>query len=172
MSESTSSGAMTRAELYEFLMGSVRFAAVASLRKDGSPVVVPLGFWYDGTYLYLTISPARGGVLRLRRDQRVSISVFNDQFPVRFVTFQGVAEEIPDPGYEMSLRIHRRYPKEHAVDSGAYERAWLSTGKVVFRIELDGYRSLDLTKVDDLVEDGAMEPSEKRRLQAAAEASG
>ncbi len=168
MPESPEPGAMTRDELYQFLMGSVRFAAVSSLRKDGSPVVVPLGFWYDRTYVYLTIAPARGGVYRLRRDPRVSISVFNDQFPVRYVTFQGVAEEIPDPGYEISLRIHRRYPKEHAVDSAAYERAWLSTGKVVFRIRLDRYRSLDLTKMGDLVEDGAMEASEKRRLRAAA----
>ena len=164
MSEPAEPGEMTREELGEFLMDGPRFAAVASLRRDGSPVVVPLGFWYDGTYVYLTIAPSRGGVARMRRDPRVSVSLFNDRFPVRYVTFHGLAEEISDMGHEISLRIHRRYPKAHAVDTEAYERAWLSTGKVVFRIRVGRYHSLDLTKVADLVADGAMRPSEKQRL--------
>ena len=164
MGEPAEPGEMTREELSEFLMDGPRFAAVASLRRDGSPVVVPLGFWYDGTYIYLTIAPTRGGVARMRRDPRVSLSVFNDRFPVRYVTFQGLAEEISDGGHEINLRIHRRYPKAHAVDAEAYERAWLSTGKVVFRIRVGRYHSLDLTKVADLAADGAMRPSEKQRL--------
>ncbi len=57
MSEPAEPGEMTREELGEFLMDCPRFAAVARLRRDGSPVVVPLGFWYDGTYVYLTIAP-------------------------------------------------------------------------------------------------------------------
>lgn len=165
MSERPEPGEMTREELSQFFMEGPRFAAVASLRRDGSPVVVPLGFWYDGTYVYLTSAPSRGPAVRMRRDPRVSVSVFNDRFPVRYVTFQGLAEEIPDPGHEVSLKIHRRYPKAHAVDPEAYERAWLSTGKAVFRIRVEHYHSLDLTRVADLVADGAMRPSEKRRLQ-------
>src|SRR5262249_30463592 len=148
MSEPAELGEMTREELGEFLIAGPRFVAVASLRRDGSPVVVPLGFWCDGTCVYLTIAPTGGGVARMRRDPRVSMSVFNDRFPVRCVTIQGLAEEIPDPGYEISLRIHRRYPKSHAVDPDAY--AWLSAGKAVFRIQVDCYPSLDLPKGGDL----------------------
>jgi hypothetical protein len=71
---------MSDDELLDFLLGPVettpgeemRFVAVASLRKDGSPWVVPLGYWYDGTYLYITMHPGNAGVQRLRRDPRVA----------------------------------------------------------------------------------------------------
>ena len=152
---------MSHAEALAFLDERPRYCAMASIRRDGSPFVVPLGFWCDESYLYVTMGPERGGVKRLRRDPRVSISVHNEDFPARFVTIIGAAEEIPDPGDEISLRIHRRYPKGHVTDEQAYERRWLSTGKVVFRVRIEQFVGMDLTKVTDLVQEGSMTPKER-----------
>lgn len=139
--------AMTRPELYDFLMGEPRYASVASLRASGSPFVVPLGFVYDGTYLYFSIPPTRGGAKRMRRDPRVCVTVYNDRFPNKFFISEGTVEEIEDPGDEISLSIHNRYPHP-GVDADRFRESWISTGKVVFRFEVKDYASSDLTKVD------------------------
>lgn len=146
---------MSDDELRDFLLGPVdtvpgqemRFVAVASLRKDGSPWVVPLGYWYDGTYLYITMHPANAGVRRLRRDPRVSMTVFNTNFQARFVTVAGVAEEIEDPGHEISRRILGRAQSDHLVDLDAYERNWLRDGKVVFRVPVAQRSTMDQSKL-------------------------
>lgn len=156
---------MDRHEVLAFLGERPRYCAMASVRRDGSPFVVPLGYWCDDSYLYMTMGPERGGVKRLRRDPRVSISVHNEDFPARFVCIVGEAEEIPDPGYEISLRVHRRYPKGHVTDERAYERNWLSTGKVVFRVPIERFVGMDLTKITDLAEEGAMTYEERLARQ-------
>ena len=138
---------MTVGELARWLMRKPRFAVVSSLRKDGSPWSVPLGFWFDGTHVYLAMNPDNNGVKRFRRDPRVSITVTNDgTFPPQFVTIVGEVEEIEDPGWRIASIIHRRYPKEHVVDEDEYEKTWLAKGKVVFRLSIERRATFDLRK--------------------------
>jgi hypothetical protein len=82
---------MTQAELDDFLGGRPRYCAFASLRKDGSPFVIPVGYLYEDGFLYVTFAPDRAAVRRIRRDPRVSVTVFNDRYPVQFVVIAGVA---------------------------------------------------------------------------------
>ena len=135
-------------------------AALATLRKDGSPHVIPVGFWCDRAYVYLTFSPTRGAVPRIRRDPRVSISIFQHRSPAKFVTISGVAEEIPDPDYKISRSICRRYPRPDNWDVDAFEERWLEAGKVVYRVSLENWVGLDLGKVEDPVA-GAQTPADK-----------
>jgi hypothetical protein len=80
--------------------------------------------------------PDRSSVQRLRRDPRVCVCFYNWSLPVSFITVTGVAEEIEDPGHEMSLKITRRYPKGDAIDEDAFDREWLQLGQVLFRIRI------------------------------------
>jgi len=133
---------MTVDDLYQSVMvpekygkDEMLFVSVASLRRDGSPYVVPLGFLYDREYFYLTITEGRSGIARLRGDPRVCLNFQTYKFPPHFITVTGVAEEIPDPGHATSLRISHRYPKDHAVDEETFDKSWLSQGRVLFRIK-------------------------------------
>jgi PPOX class probable F420-dependent enzyme len=161
---------MTRGEIDAFLGAEFKTdqdslkAALATLRKDGSPHVVPVGFWYDNEYLYITLSPTRAGVKRLRRDPRVSISVFRHRSPAIFVTISGKAEEIDDAGHAISRSILRRYPRPPGWDVEAFEKSWLEAGKVVFRIKPVECAGLDLSKADDLV-GAAQSPADKALIE-------
>jgi PPOX class probable F420-dependent enzyme len=161
---------MTRAEVHAFLGAEFKTdqdslkAALATLRKDGSPHVVPVGFWYDGQYLYITLSPTRLGVKRLRRDPRVSVSVFRHRSPAIFVTVSGKAEEIDDPGHAISRRILRRYPRPAGWDVEAFEKNWLEAGKVVFRIPMHEVAGMNMSKADDLVA-VAQSPADKALIR-------
>lgn len=124
---------MTTEEIDAYLRQDGRFAAVGSVRKDGSPFVVPLGYYYDGDYLYFSSTPSRGVVKRLRREPRISVCVFDHEAIHGYVLVNAVAEEIEDPGDVYSLAMHHRYPKP-GVDPEEHDAIWLSEGRVVFRI--------------------------------------
>jgi hypothetical protein len=75
----------------------------------------------------------------------------------------GTAEEIEDPGDEISLRIHHGYSKRGIEDHDAYDRDWLAPGRVVFRVRETDHTSMDQRKVTDqrLL---AVNPAEAERL--------
>lgn len=125
---------MTKKEIDAYLRAPGRFAAVASIRKSGDPFVVPMGYYYDGNFLYFSTTPTRGLTLRLRRNPRVSVSVFDHEAIHGYVLVNDLAEEIPDPDNDLSLKMHHRYPKPGIDDQAEHDRIWLSAGRVVFRV--------------------------------------
>ncbi len=127
--------------------------AVATLRKDGTPFVVPLGFWYDGEYIYITMSPTRGGTARLRRNPKVSATVFLSSSPAKFFTIAGEAEEIADPDNEISKKIYFRYHGPAGFDYGPeFLTNWLAPGKVVFRIPMKNWVGMDMSKAANIAD--------------------
>ena len=136
---------MNRAEIDAYLREDGRFAAVGSMRRDGSPFVVPLGFYYDGNYLYFSTTPSRGVAKRLRRDGRISVCVFDHEAIHGYVLVNGIAEEIEDPGDHYSLAMHHRYPKP-GVDPKEHDAIWLSEGRVVFRVSTENAFGMDQRK--------------------------
>jgi nitroimidazol reductase NimA-like FMN-containing flavoprotein (pyridoxamine 5'-phosphate oxidase superfamily) len=142
---------MNAEEIDAYLRQDGRFAAVASLRKDGSPFVIPLGYYYDGSYLYFSTTPTRGLTQRLRRDGRVSVSVFDHEAIHGYVLVNGVVEEIEDPGDVFSLAMHHRYPKPGLENSAEHDRIWLSAGRVVFRISTSDAFGMDQRKTRDSI---------------------
>src|SRR5262249_26700720 len=144
--ESAMSVAMSPDEIANFLQ-TPRFAAVASLRRDGSPHVIPLGFRFDGTNFYLSISNGRGLIGRVRRDPRVSLTIFNEAYPAVGIVVHGSAAEIPDPGDAISRAIAQTYVAPSAeLDFAAFERRWLAPGRTVFRVVPIQVFSWDLGK--------------------------
>jgi nitroimidazol reductase NimA-like FMN-containing flavoprotein (pyridoxamine 5'-phosphate oxidase superfamily) len=124
---------MTPEEIDSYLRRDGMFAAVGTVRKDGSPFVVPLGYYYDGEYLYFSSTPNRGVVKRLRREPRISVGIFDHEAIHGYVLVNAVAEEIDDPDDVYSLAMHHRYPKP-GVDPAEHDVIWLSEGRVVFRV--------------------------------------
>ena len=114
---------------------------LASLRRDGAPFVVPVGFDFDGESFFVTIALDHGALHRLRRDPRVSLAAgSHPAFPTKFVVVEGVAEEQPDPDHAVSRRILFRKSEEMfarlAVDREQFFAQWISVGRVVFRIRV------------------------------------
>jgi nitroimidazol reductase NimA-like FMN-containing flavoprotein (pyridoxamine 5'-phosphate oxidase superfamily) len=141
---------MTRAEIDAYLRESGRFAAIASLRKNGSPFVIPMGYYYDGEYLYFSSTPRRSFAQRLRRDLRVCVCVFDHDAIHGYVIVRGDAEEIEDPGDGYSLAMHHRYPKPGLENSGEHDRIWLSETRVVFRVSVAGAFGMDQRKATNV----------------------
>ncbi|NKQ55522.1 hypothetical protein HFP15_21805 [Amycolatopsis sp. K13G38] len=137
---------MTRDEIDAYLRAPGRFAAVSSLRKDGSPFTIPMGYYYDGGHLYFSTTPTRGLTARLRRDPRVSVAVFDHEPIHGYVLVHTVAEEIEDPGDVLSMKMHRRYPKPGIEDQAEHDRIWLSAGRVVFRVSTSDAFGMDQRK--------------------------
>ena len=142
--------AMEPDELDAFL-ASTDVIMLGSLRKDGSPFVVPVGFDWDGDHFYVTFGPDHAGVYRLRRDGRVSLAAASHpSFPTKFVIVEGLAEELPDAQNEVSRRILFRASQqmfaEAGIDPERYFRAWVSVGRVVFRIRVTKIVTFDGTK--------------------------
>lgn len=124
---------MTAQERDTYLREPGRFAAVATTRQDGAPFVIPMGYYYDGAYLYLSTTARRGLTRRLRRDPRISVSVFDHDAIPGYVLVNGVAEEVDDPDNRLSLAMHHRYPKP-GLDPAKHDQVWLSEPRVVFRV--------------------------------------
>src|SRR5271163_5163217 len=163
---------MSQNELDAFLKTPERFepdstlyASVATLRRDGTPFVVPLGFLYDDGYLWFTITPTRGGTLRMRRDSRVAVTIYNWAFPPVFVIVQGIAEEYPDPDNKISLRIHHRYPKDHTGNEKEFDRIWLSPGRVLWRVTITDIVGVDNSKFESAITENAIMPYEMNAQQ-------
>lgn len=143
--------AMTRQELRQFL-ADTDVVMLASLRKDGAPFVVPVGFDFDGDSFFVTVALDHGARYRLRRDPRVSLAAgSHPAFPTKFVVVEGVAEEQPDPDHAVSRRILFRKSEEMfarlSVDRERFFAQWISVGRVVFRIRVTQLTTFDGTKL-------------------------
>ena len=110
--------AMTSVELDTFIATTDQLM-LASLRKDGSPFVIPVGFDWDGTSFFVTMGHQRGGVHRLRRDPRVSLcAASNPAFPTKFFIAEGIAHELDDPDSAVSRGVLLRASRDSFDASG------------------------------------------------------
>lgn len=108
------------AELAAFL-GERHLATLVTLRADGSPHAVPVGFTYaDGVARVIT-SARSVKVANLRRDPRVSLTQVDGR---RWVTLAGPAAVHDDPGrvatavamYEQRYRPPRPNPERVVIE--------------------------------------------------------
>jgi len=87
---------MSDDERRAFLSAGRRTATLATVRADGSPHVVPVGFVLDGDDWVLMTSTDSVKGRNLRRDPRVSLCV-DDLDPQAFVTVTGTAALSEEP---------------------------------------------------------------------------
>jgi PPOX class probable F420-dependent enzyme len=103
---------LSETEVRAFLTHGTRTGKLAIVRRDGSPMVVPIWFDVDddGSLLFTTWHETIKG-RALRRDPRVSICVDSEEPPYAYVRVDGVAEVSEDPAElrAWATRIGGRY---------------------------------------------------------------
>ncbi len=155
MSEDIPGLEMTLEEIGRFLGDPSRLASVASLRRDGSPVITGVGFDWDGEAMYFSLRSTRLLNKRLARDNRVAIYVFNTSYPVAWVHMAGHAEIVADPDFERALSIMHKSlgPNSETLvlsnlDLDEFDRNYVSVGRTLYRVRPERILSEDLGKLE------------------------
>lgn len=91
------------------LLDGRNFATVSTLNADGGPQASVVWYQRDGDTVVFSATEGRAKVRNLRRDPRVSITVFDMDNPYHSVELRGVAEIVPDPAKELPPALSLRY---------------------------------------------------------------
>ena len=92
------------------ILEAKNFANVATIRKDGTPHVVPVWVHTDGENVLLNSSEGRAWPANLERDPRITITVTNAENPYEYVEIRGrVAEKTRDGAKEHIDELAKKY---------------------------------------------------------------
>jgi nitroimidazol reductase NimA-like FMN-containing flavoprotein (pyridoxamine 5'-phosphate oxidase superfamily) len=112
---------LSRDEIEAFLDEPGHLVRIATIDADGFPRVLPL--WFVRVDRRIMFTPRSPAIIwaNLRRDQRVGLSIDEDQQPYRKVTVRGIAEVVHPPGADDAWRdlyrtIAKRYTPEWFAD--------------------------------------------------------
>lgn len=110
---------MSKKEMDEFLAGR-HLARIATVKKDGSPYVVPVWYEWDGKYLYVVARQRSAWVQNILRDPRVAVVIDELDPDNPKVIIEGRAEIVGDrleDWVEIGRRMVKRYYGPEAGDS-------------------------------------------------------
>lgn len=109
------------------------FAAVATVREDGSPQVNVTWVDTDNGHVVLNSSEGRQWPENLRRQGRVNVTVVNHENPYEYVTIEGrLAEDTHEGADENIDALAKKY-----LDADEYPFRQPGEQRVLFRIEPD-----------------------------------
>jgi len=136
---------MTLEECRSFLRSPVRTGKLATVRKDGRPVVVPV--WYDMEGETVVFMTARDSLKtkNMRRDPRISLCVDDEVTPFAYVELEGTAviSEDSDQGLYWATRIGGRYMGQELAE--AYGKINSGAEVLIVRVtptHLHGYKDI------------------------------
>ncbi|GBC71352.1 hypothetical protein HRbin02_01133 [Candidatus Calditenuaceae archaeon HR02] len=87
---------LTKEELSQFL-AKPYIARIATLKKDGSPYIVPAWFYYEEPYFYFVARAKSVWVEHIKNDPRVAVQISRDDPPYTRVLVEGLAEIVEGP---------------------------------------------------------------------------
>lgn len=111
---------------------------LATVRRDGRPQMSPMSVTVDdeGRVMISTREPSMK-VRNIRRDPRVSLCVFPEEFIGKWIQVEGTAEIIALPeAMDVLVDLYRRLRGEHD-DWDKYRQAMIDQGRVVIRFAID-----------------------------------
>ncbi|UPZ31891.1 PPOX class F420-dependent oxidoreductase [Streptomyces sp. LRE541] len=91
------------------LLDGKNFASVATLGPGGAPQNSVVWIKREGDTVLFSSTDGRQKVRNLRRDPRVSLSVFDLADPYTSVEIRGTAEILPDEGKRLPYELSRKY---------------------------------------------------------------
>jgi PPOX class probable F420-dependent enzyme len=121
----------------EFLQDNHR-GVLATRRRDGSPQMTLVSPAIDGQgRVIITTRETAYKTKNIRRDPRVSLLVFGEQFHgSKFIQIHGAAEVIPLPGaMDLLIDWHRQLKGEHP-DWEEYRRTMGQQRRVIVRLTI------------------------------------
>ena len=136
-----SRAAMTDVELRDFLSQPL-IADIVTLKKDGSPQITPVDYYFDGTYLYFSTTTDRAKGRNLKRDNRIAVSIRNENAH-KVVLFAGTADILDDRDQVLVRRIVARYTSPDKVDELL---SGLEANRIILRMKPTKTISWDYTK--------------------------
>ena len=126
---------MTPEEIKRFLTQGTRTGKLATVRKDGRPHVAPIWFVLDGDDLIFNTWHSSVKAQNLRRDNRATVCVDDENPPFAFVLVEGVVSFNDDPvdSLPWATRIARRYMGEEQAE--AFGRRNSVEGELLVRLK-------------------------------------
>ncbi|MGW0653109.1 PPOX class F420-dependent oxidoreductase [Streptomyces umbrinus] len=91
------------------LLDGKNFASVATLGPGGAPQNSVVWFKREGDTVLFSSTNGRQKIRNLRRDPRVSISVYDLANPYTSVEIRGTAEILPDEGKRLPHELSHKY---------------------------------------------------------------
>jgi PPOX class probable F420-dependent enzyme len=91
------------------LLDAKNFASVATLGPDGAPQNSVVWIKREGDTVLFSSTDGRQKVRNLRRDPRISLSVFDLADPYTSVEIRGTAEILPDEGKRLPYDLSHKY---------------------------------------------------------------
>jgi PPOX class probable F420-dependent enzyme len=94
------------------LLEGPNFAVVATVKPDGTPQTSVVWIDWDGENVVFNTVPTRAKGKNLVHDPRVSITVWDNEDPYRYVEIEGNAELDPQGAAEHIHKLSRKYRGE------------------------------------------------------------
>jgi PPOX class probable F420-dependent enzyme len=84
-------------------------AVLATINPDGSPQTSVIWVGRDGDELVISSAAGRRKDRNIRRDQRVSLSVYDQDDPEQYAEIRGTATVTEDIGRKLAVRLAEEY---------------------------------------------------------------
>jgi PPOX class probable F420-dependent enzyme len=94
------------------LIDGANFASIATLNPDGSPQASVVWVTRDGDDLLFSTVVGRQKERNLRRDPRVSVTIFDQQLPYSYIEVRGSVTMTPEGGRELINSLSHKYRGE------------------------------------------------------------
>jgi len=108
---------VTLNEASRALIDGVNFASIATINPDGSPQTSVVWVTRDGDDLLFSTVIGRRKELNLRRDPRVSVTIFDQQQPYSYIEVRGSVTLDPQGGRELIDALSNKYlGKDYGVE--------------------------------------------------------
>jgi len=118
------------------LLQDPNFAMLGTIRKDGTPHVVPTWIDVDGDIVVLNSAEGRAWVTNVRRDPRITITVPSHENPYEYVEIRGrIVEDTHDGADDHIDAMARKY-----LGQDTYPYRTETEQRVKLRVEPDKVR--------------------------------
>jgi len=91
------------------LLDEPNYAVLGTVNPDGSPQTSLVWVDRDGDDVVISTAAGRRKERNIRRDPRVSLSVWDRGDPERYAEIRGLATMHPDPGRELAVQLGEKY---------------------------------------------------------------
>lgn len=91
------------------LFKAKNFAALGTMRADGTPHVSPVWVDYDGENIIFNTAVGRAKALHIERDPRVTLAIWSAENAYEYVEVSGVAELTDEGGQEGINFMAKKY---------------------------------------------------------------